>query len=52
MLLKEGRARAVASLTFRNSVHKICWEVLFVFPALSLIRALICVASALVCDGG
>ena len=52
MLLKEGRATAVASLTFRNSAPKICWEVSFVFPTLSLIRVLIFVASTLVCDEG
>ena len=51
MLFKEGRATAIASLKFRNSAHKISWEVSFVFPALFLIRALIFVASTLVCDG-
>ena len=51
MLFKVGRATAVASLTFRNSAPKICWEVSFVFPALSLIRALIFVACTLVCVG-
>ena len=52
MLFKKSRATALASLKFRTSAPKICWEVSFVFPALSLIRALIFVASTLVCDGG
>ena len=52
MLFKECRATAAASLTFCNSAPKVCWEVSFVFPALSLIRALIFVASTLVCEGG
>ena len=51
MVSKEGRATAVALLTFHNSPPKICSEASF-FLAMSLIRALIYVTFTLVCDGG